>query len=89
MPSAQHLPGSPLTEASMPGVKSVTFEPLLTTAQAASLLQVHAKTLELWARSKRVPAYNLGRWKFRASELDAWLRGSVHSASANPAAQVG
>jgi excisionase family DNA binding protein len=86
MIEGQPLPGSPLTEASMPGVNSAAFEPLLTTTQAASLLQVHAKTLELWARSKRVPAYNLGRWKFRASELDAWLRGSVHSGSANPAA---
>jgi excisionase family DNA binding protein len=65
---------------------TLAFEPLLCTEAAAALLQVHPKTLERWARESRVPAYDIGRWKFRASELDAWLRRSVHSASANSAA---
>jgi excisionase family DNA binding protein len=65
---------------------AITFEPLLNTEEAAKLLQIHPKTLERWAREARVPAYDLGRWKFRASELDAWLRRSVQSASANSAA---
>jgi excisionase family DNA binding protein len=63
-----------------------TFEPLLNTEEGAALLGIHPKTLEKWAREARVPAYNLGRWKFRASELDAWLRRSVHSNAANSAA---
>jgi excisionase family DNA binding protein len=62
------------------------FEPLLNTDEAATLLQVHPKTLERWAREARVSAYDLGRWKFRASELDTWLRRSVHSDAANSAA---
>lgn len=63
-----------------------TFEPLLNTEDAAALLGVHPKTLERWAREGRVPAYDLGRWRFRASALDVWLRSSVQSASANFAA---
>ena len=66
--------------------KRLSFERLLTTAEAARLLGVHPKTIEKWARSGTVPAYNLGRWKFRASELDAWLRKSVQSGSVSPAA---
>jgi excisionase family DNA binding protein len=75
-------------EAPTTGIKAqpAGFEPLLNTEEAAVLLQVSRKTLERWARAGRVPAFNLGRWRFRASQLDAWLKGSVQSGSANPAA---
>jgi excisionase family DNA binding protein len=55
------------------------FEPLLTSREAAALLHMHHKTLERRARQKEVPAYFYnGRWYFRTSELDAWLRAAVH-----------
>jgi excisionase family DNA binding protein len=75
-------------EALMTGTEAqpAGFEPLLNTEEAAALLQIHPKTLERWARAGKVPAFNLGRWRFRASQLDAWLRGSVQSGSAKPAA---
>ena len=51
------------------------FEPLLNSREAAALLRVHYKTLERWARRHQIPAYFYnGRWYFRASELDGWLR---------------
>lgn len=59
------------------------FEPLLNLEEAAKLLRVHPKTLEKWARSGLTPAYQLGRWKFRASELDLWLKQSVSSKAAS------
>jgi len=41
---------------------------------------MHPKTLKRKAEQKELPAYRIGRrWFFRASELDEWLRVSVHS----------
>jgi excisionase family DNA binding protein len=60
------------------------FEPLLDSREAAALLHIHHKTLERKARSGEIPAYQIaGRRYFRASELDAWLRSQLKSASAN------
>jgi len=61
---------------------ATVFEPLLTSREAAALLRVHHKTLERKARGGQIPGYQIaGRWCFRASELDAWLKSQVHSAS--------
>jgi excisionase family DNA binding protein len=58
------------------------FEPLLDSRQAASLLRVHHKTLERKAREGQIPGYfEFGRWYFRSSELDAWLRSKLKSVS--------
>jgi excisionase family DNA binding protein len=55
------------------------FEPLLNSREAAPLLRIHHKTLERWARRNQIPGYFYnGRWYFRASELDGWLRSAVH-----------
>jgi hypothetical protein len=53
-----------------------TFEPLLDSEAASKLLGgCHVKTLQRNARSGNIPGhFVLGRWYFRASELDAWLR---------------
>lgn len=57
-----------------------TFEPLLDSTQAAKLLQVHPKTLQRMARAGEIPAYRIGDlWRFRASDLDNWLRSRVCS----------
>jgi excisionase family DNA binding protein len=56
------------------------FEPILNTEQAAALLQIHPKTIQRMARQSRIPAYRIGDlWRFRASELDSWLRSDVSS----------
>ncbi len=49
------------------------FEPLLTSAEAARLLNFHPVTLLRWAREGSVPHRRLGRKVlFRASELNSW-----------------
>jgi excisionase family DNA binding protein len=55
---------------------SCPFEPLLDDEQAVQFLGgIHPKTLQRMARNGEVPAYRIGRfWRYRASELDDWLR---------------
>jgi excisionase family DNA binding protein len=56
------------------------FEPLLNLKEAAVLLGLHWKTLEVMARNRKVPGVKLGRrWKFRASNLDDWLQHRLNS----------
>ena len=57
------------------------FEALLDDDEASSLLCVHPKTLQKLARRGEIPAYRVGRfWRYRASELDEWLRSEAQSA---------
>jgi excisionase family DNA binding protein len=58
------------------------FEPLLTDEQAAALLGLHPKNLQRLARTAEIPAHRIGRfWRYRASELDEWLKAAVSSGS--------
>ena len=57
-----------------------TFEPVLNTEEAAALLHIHPKTLQRMARQGVVPAFRIGDlWRFRASDLDRWLRSGLCS----------
>lgn len=57
-----------------PRTAAVVFEQLLTLREAADLLGIHWKTLEIKARRGEVPATKIGnRWRFRTSVLDQWL----------------
>jgi len=60
---------------------AIEFEPLLDSEEAAKLLgNIHVKTLQRYARQGELPGYRVGgRWFFRASELDAWLRSRISS----------
>ena len=59
---------------------SPAFEPLLDSKDAAKLLSIHPKTLQRQARAGTVPAFRIGDlWRFRASDLDAWVRNAVSS----------
>lgn len=53
-----------------------SFEPLLDDERAAQFLGgIHPKTLQRLARNGYIPAYRIGKfWRYRASELDEWLR---------------
>lgn len=56
------------------------FEPLLDCRQVAQRVHCHEKTLQRYARQSRLPAYRIhGRWYFRVSELDSWVRSQVNS----------
>jgi excisionase family DNA binding protein len=61
------------------------YEPLLNDSEAARFLGgVHPKTVQRMARRGEVPHYRVGKYyRYRASELDAWLQSQVHSASQN------
>jgi excisionase family DNA binding protein len=50
-------------------------EPLLNDRQAAQFLGgLHPKTVQRMARRGEIPAYRLAKfWRYRASELSAWL----------------
>ena len=60
--------------------KEAEFEPLLDASEAASLLRIHPKTIQSLARVGYVPAFRVGRfWRYRASDLEKWLRSGSHS----------
>ena len=56
------------------------FEELIGSPEAAKLLgNIHVKTLQRYARHRRIPGYQIGgHWYFRASELDSWLRSQIN-----------
>jgi excisionase family DNA binding protein len=55
------------------------MEPLIDSNEAAKLLRIHPKTLQQMARDHKLPAIRIGKfWRFRTSELDAWLRSAVN-----------
>jgi excisionase family DNA binding protein len=57
-----------------------SFEQLLDSTTAAALLKIHRKTLERMALRGEIPGHKIGKfWRFRASELDEWLRSRVNS----------
>jgi excisionase family DNA binding protein len=63
-----------------PTLEPPQFEALLDTHRTAALLGVHPKTLQKLARAGTVPSHRIGDlWRFRASELDTWLRAAVNS----------
>ena len=57
---------------------AATLEPVVDSEEAASFLKINSKTLQRMARNGEVPGYRIGKlWKFRISDLDAWLRSKV------------
>ncbi len=47
---------------------------LLNVKQVANYLQLKPSTIYAWAQGEKIPAFKIGRtWRFRRSDLDAWL----------------
>jgi excisionase family DNA binding protein len=66
------VPPEPNGEVTDPRVR---FEPLFDSDEAADLLKIHPKTLQRMARRGEVVGIRIGKlWRFRASELNEWLR---------------
>jgi excisionase family DNA binding protein len=60
------------------------FERLLSDGEAAGLLGIHPKTLQRLARVGEIPAHRIGRsWRYRASEIDAWLNSTNGGVQSN------
>jgi excisionase family DNA binding protein len=52
----------------------MTAESWVTLAEIAQHLQVREETVHRWIRGKNMPAHRVGRvWRFKASEVDAWV----------------
>ena len=63
-----------------PQTPAYNFERLLDATETAKLVHCHVKTLERYARQGTIQGYKIhGRWYFRASELDSWVRAHVKS----------
>ena len=59
---------------------TAALEPVVDSEEAARFLNINPKTLQKMARNGAVPGYRIGKlWKFRISDLDAWLRSRVIS----------
>lgn len=59
---------------------AIALEPVVDSEEAAKFLNINPKTLQKMARNGVVPGYRIGKlWKFRISDLDAWLRSKVIS----------
>lgn len=47
----------------------------LSVQDIAAYLGVKDETIYVWIAKKRMPAHKVGRlWKFKATEVDAWVR---------------
>ena len=67
----------------------VALEPYVDVKRAASYLSVAAKTLNEWARLRKIPAYQWGdgvrkTWRFKLSELDEWMQRRINSVRRPP-----
>lgn len=53
---------------------SPTFEPLLDDEQVGTLLGLHPKTVQRFARDGKLPAIRIGKfWRYKASMLSSWI----------------
>jgi excisionase family DNA binding protein len=58
---------------------------ILTTAEAATYLKIHPRTLTRFAKAAELPGFRIGsHWRFLRSELDLWMRSKVRSPQLNP-----
>ena len=49
-------------------------EQLMSIRDVAEFLQLNQTTIYAWAQQGMLPGYKLGRtWRFRPSEIEAWL----------------
>lgn len=56
-------------------IGSVTTEPWVTLQEVAKHLQIAEDTVHRWIAKKDLPAAKAGRvWRFKLSEVDAWMR---------------
>jgi excisionase family DNA binding protein len=61
-------------------IEVANFERLLGSDEAASLLDIHPKTLQRMARKGVIPAIRIGKlWRFRGSDLDKWINSAIAS----------
>lgn len=56
-------------------MSEVAIEKWVTLKEVQSYLGVGRETILSWIAKRNMPAYKVGRlWKFKLSEVDAWIR---------------
>lgn len=62
------------------------IEPWFSVEDIAKHLGVSKETIYRWLERKTIPAHRMGKlWKFKPSEVDAWvLNGGASAASSSP-----
>lgn len=49
----------------------------LSVEEIAQYLGISKETIYRWLEKKKIPAHRIGKlWKFKASEVDSWIRNS-------------
>ncbi len=60
-------------------------EPWVSVEDIANHLGVAKDSIYRWIENKGLPAHKIGRlWKFKVSEVDAWVRADGSSSSRKP-----
>lgn len=58
---------------------------ILTIRDVAALLKVGEKTIYTMAQAGDLPGFKVrGQWRFRRSDIDAWIAAQVEQAKARP-----
>lgn len=58
---------------------------ILTIRDVAALLKVGEKTIYTMAQTGDLPGFKVrGQWRFRRSDIDAWIAAQVEQAKARP-----
>ena len=64
-------------------------EQLMSIRDVAEFLQLNQTTIYAWAQQGYLPGYKLGRtWRFRPSEIEAWLEERRNSEVTNSIRQA-
>jgi excisionase family DNA binding protein len=71
-------------------MEHVMAEPWVSVEQIAEHLGVTRDSIYRWIDRKGLPAHRVGRlWKFKASEVDEWVRAGGAVEDANTVSQAG
>jgi excisionase family DNA binding protein len=69
-------------------VKKKKEKAILNTKEVAEYFQIHALTVQRYAREGKIPAFKIGPdWKFHKKQLDKWIKERLKYKSANNAEQ--
>jgi len=67
-------------------VSEINIEKLSTLKEVQEYLGVGRETILQWIAKRNMPAYKVGRlWKFKLSEVDAWIRSGGAAENSDPA----
>lgn len=64
-------------------------EQMMSIRDVADFLKLNQTTVYAWAQQGTLPGYKLGRtWRFRPSEIEAWLEGRRNAEVTNRVTQT-